>query len=683
MFRKNNFPYVRKKISRLLGEKNILENEVSLMAYSYDSALSRAKPDAVINFTDISQIAPVVKILYEAGVPYIPRMAGTNLSGGTIPIKGGVVLNLARLNRIIRIDTDKHFALVEPGVVNLDLQQELEKFGFFYPPDPASQKVSTIGGNIGENAGGPRCLKYGVTTNNVLKIETVTPRGEIETLDLTTGPQLLSLICGSEGTLGIVRRAWLKIVPLRQKTVTIFASFQNLESAITTVTRIVAEGIIPSCLEAMDEISINAAGRGKNVFSPPCGAALLIEINSEFSLEKESRKINEICRANGCLSLKSAESFEERQKMWQLRKDAYPAMARLAPNVLVEDGVVPRPKLVQALKAVKNILEEEKVEAGILFHAGDGNLHPSIIFDERDIYQVKRVKRAAYRMLKTFISCGGFISGEHGVGIEKRMAMAWQYPTKTLNLFKRVKEALDPKNLANPDKIIPVALKSRNEMCLRKTVLSGPASYLQREVESRFRTKTPSAVFGLKTSKPEIAGEELSLKELKGIVEFDRDNFTIKAECGISVESLKEYLRKEGIEFPLPEYKGSLGGLISSRHFLVRKEISPSFYSVNMIKDFLLGVDILLPNGEFHELGGKTLKNVAGYDLARLFIGSMGCYGIILSATIRVDHLIETRLNFTGEPLKIGSTSRKLKQVFDPFNLFNRNIYGQRNANYN
>ncbi len=260
MFKHHRFEGVRKELESIVGPENVFTDDAELLMYSYDAGMARAKPEAVLLFTATGQVAPAVKILYAAGIPFPPRIAGTNLSGGTIPLKGGVILNLTLLNKIRQIDTVNCVALVEPGVVNLRLQTELDKFGFFYAPDPASQKVSTIGGNIGENAGGPQCLKYGVTSDNVTRLEVVTPEGDVKIWAYDDpGPDLMSLMIGSEGTLGIVTNAWLKILEKPRAVKTAVAAFSSLENAIDAVARIIGKGIVPRALEAMDKVSLNAA----------------------------------------------------------------------------------------------------------------------------------------------------------------------------------------------------------------------------------------------------------------------------------------------------------------------------------------------------------------------------------------------------------------------------------------
>ncbi len=677
MFKHDRIRAIRPELEAIVGPENIRTDEAEILMYSYDAGMARARPEAVITFTDTDQVAPVVRVLYRAGVPFLPRIAGTNLSGGTIPLKGGAILNLARLKKIRRIDTAAKVALVEPGVVNMELQRALEPFGFFYAPDPSSQKVSTIGGNIGENAGGPLCLKYGVTSDNVEQLEVVTPEGEIKTWSYRDpGPDLMSLMVGSEGTLGIITNAWLKILPIPAEIKTASAAFPSLESAMNAVTRIISDGIVPRALEAMDKVSLDAALGGKaDRFPRGTEAVLIIELDGSDALQvgREVEKVEHICTANSCSAFKLASDEAERELLWQARKGAYPAMARLAPDVLVEDGVVPRPLLPQALRETREILSKYKLTAGLLFHAGDGNLHPNIIFDRRDIQEVKRVKKAGYEILKSCIKLGGTISGEHGVGVEKRVAMNWLYGREELEFFQKIKTAFDPAGLANPDKILPVATDQHVESggLTSRTSLSPSARGIVDEMRLRAGSGARTAVTGLGTRlKPGRimdGAKPLDLRTLNGLAVTDRANLTTRAEAGLSFKDLRRQLRNEGLYLDLPELEGSVGGLIASK-------VCPE------MKEFLLGLEVITASGDLLELGGKTVKNVAGYDAIKLFCGSMGAYGVIIAATFALSAAPREWQAFpepaAWDAFEPDSCHRRLKRQLDPGNLLNPWVYG-------
>ena len=675
MFKKHLFEGIRKELEDIVGPENVFTDNAELLMYSYDAGMARAKPEAVLLFTSTNQVAPSVKILYAAGIPFLPRIAGTNLSGGTIPLKGGVILNLARLNKIHRIDTANRVALVEPGVVNMRLQTELDKFGFFYAPDPASQKVSTIGGNIGENAGGPQCLKYGVTSDNVTRLEIVTPEGEVKIWAYDDpGPDLMSLVIGSEGTLGIVTRAWLKILEKPKVVKTAVAAFASIENAIDAVARVIGAGIVPRALEAMDKVSLNAAKKGlKTDYPPGTEAILLIELDgaSEKTVAKELRAIEDICKVCFSTYFKTAEDPAEREALWAARKGAYPAMARLSPNVLVEDGVVPRPKLPEALRETREILSRYKLTAGLLFHAGDGNLHPNMLFDERDLQEVNRVRKAGYEILKSCIRLGGSISGEHGIGVEKRVAMNWMFDAPTLDFFGAIKAAFDPRDLANPDKILPVAAdRQAKERSFEPGLFSEAANALITELRLRAAGGVKSLVrgAGTKLSKTAAGGDmkPLDTSALNKVLDLDRENLTVRAEAGLPIRELRKQLKKAGFEMELPDLDGTLGGAISAKAW-------------PPVRDILLGMDVALADGSVLSLGGKTVKNVAGYDATKIFCGAMGAYGVILTVTLRMalgagprEAVKSAAAQFTPDEYH-----RRLKKAVDPGNLLNPWVYGK------
>ncbi|OGR42344.1 MAG: hypothetical protein A2X35_01165 [Elusimicrobia bacterium GWA2_61_42] len=684
MFKHDRIKDILPELGAIAGPENVHTDEAEILMYSYDAGMARARPEAVVTVTAAAQVAPLLKLLYKAGIPFLPRLAGTNLSGGTIPLKGGVILNLSRLKKIRQIDTGARLALVEPGVVNLELQRALEPFGFFYAPDPASQKVSTIGGNIGENAGGPLCLKYGVTSDNVEKLEVVTPEGDVKTWSYKDpGPDLMSLMVGSEGTLGVVTHAWLKILPIPRHIKTASAAFTSLDDAMRAVTRVIGDGIVPRALEAMDRVSLDAALNGKT--SPfPAGteAVLIIELDGAdaVKVKRDLEDVEKICAANACAAFKVAADEAERELLWAARKGAYPAMARLAPDVLVEDGVVPRPRLPEALKETREILSKYKLTAGLLFHAGDGNLHPNMIFDRRDIQEVKRVKKAGYEILKSCIKLGGTISGEHGIGVEKRVAMNWLYGRDELDFFRRIKAAFDPADLANPDKILPVAADARAEAAPEsladRAALSPQARALVDELRLRARSGERTAVTGLgtrlKADRIMQGAKSLDLRSLASRAVIDRENLTVRAEAGLELEELRRQLKDAGLNLELPDLKGSVGGLIAAKVF-------PD------LRELLLGLEIVTADGTLLELGGRTVKNVAGYDAVKLFCGSMGAYGVILGATFAVSAGARRAQAAYQEPaawdaFEPDDYHRRLKKALDPRNLLNPWLYRGENT---
>jgi glycolate oxidase len=479
-----------------LPSLRVLSSATDLAAYSYDAALVRAQPQAVVLARSSQEVAQVVAWCVRHKIPYVARGAGTNLSGGCVPLRGGVVISLAPMNRILSIDTVAGVACVEPGVVNLSLQEAAHAVGFFYAPDPASYRVSTVGGNAAENAGGPRCLKYGVTTNHVLAVEAVMPDGTMARFSRQDdGPELMSLLIGAEGTLGVITRLWVKLTRLPEDVRTLLVGFPTIDAAISCVSDIIAGGILPRCLEAMDQATVESVDRQHSLGYPQDPAVLLIELDGDrLEVQREAEEVAGLCRANGATSIRTAVDLAERERLWEGRRGAYAALARLAPNVLVEDGVVPRDRLPDCVRRIQQIAAKYSVKAYLLFHAGDGNIHPNIVFDERDEELTARVKQAGHEMLQVCVELGGSVSGEHGIGVDKREAMAWLFTPETLALFHRVKAALDPDQLSNPDKIFPLSgLPARGPGFIRPALkpLSEHAAALLEKIHPSHHHRSP------------------------------------------------------------------------------------------------------------------------------------------------------------------------------------------------
>lgn len=654
-----------KKLRALVPGDALLTEEADLAVYSYDAALDRGKPDAVVLARSAEEVARVVRYCAKEKVPFTARGAGTNLSGGCIPLRGGIILSLARMNRILEIDAAAGYAVVEPGVVNLNLQKELEKKGFFYAPDPASFKVSTLGGNISENSGGPRCLKYGVTSHHVLALEAVMPDGELVKFSLEdAGFDIMSLLVGAEGTLGVVTKAWVKILPIPAVIRTFLAGFDSIESSIACVSAIIAEGIIPRVLEALDKTTVDSVETYKPAGYPKTAAVLLIELDGgREEVLRQASAVEKICREHGAKECRSTEDFAEREKLWEGRRGAYAAMARLAPNVLVEDGVVPRDQLPEIVRRIGEIAARHRIVAALLFHAGDGNIHPNIAYDERDAGETARVKAAGHEILQACVDLGGSLSGEHGIGIDKRAAMGWLFTPETLALFRSIKKALDPDELANPDKLFPLG-KETGWPYRRPSAraLSAQAMNLVDIVKECARNKTPMAVCGSGSRLSRVLEKETALNTagLSGILELDRPNQTLTVEAGISPYALHMELAARGFYLRLPEGGGTLGGMLATK-------------AGAGLRDDILGMRLLLADGTVVEFGGKVVKNVAGYDVSKLVLGSWGTLGVILEATFKLYSSPQLKPKLTRAPVSFqpGPWQRKIKGAFDPDNLLN------------
>lgn len=459
------------RLRRVLGPEAVFTDPADLAAYEYDGGFETHAPDVVVLPHTTSQVQAVVRLANEAGAPVVARGAGTGLCSGAVPIKGGIVVSLTRMNRILELDLRNRRATVEPGVINLELSERAITQGYFYAPDPGSQKISTLGGNVGTNAGGPHCLAYGITTNHVLGLEVVLPNGDvIETGVEQSGYDLTGLLVGSEGTLGIVTRVTVRLTRLPQGVRTALAVFTTIDEASNAVSSIIGNGIVPAALEMMDRLICRAVEAAFHVGLPEdAGAVLLAEVDGpEEGLDDTLKTIEWICREHGATGIRLAASAEERAALWAARKGAAGAIGRLAPNYYIQDGVVPRTRLPLAMARVNEVSREYGIEIANVFHAGDGNLHPGLLFDRRYPDQIERTLKAGDEILRTCIELGGAISGEHGIGLEKRDQMMYAFNTQDLAAMAGVRAALDPRQLFNPDKLLPLGVQCGEITDLRR-----------------------------------------------------------------------------------------------------------------------------------------------------------------------------------------------------------------------
>jgi len=452
---------VRRALEKVVGRQNVLTEPADLLLYSYDSSTAVGMPEAVVFPGSTEEVARVVKACAERGIAFVARGAGTNLSGGSAPIRGGVVIALTRMNRVLEIDEKNLRAVVQPGAVNLDLQDMLAGRGLQFCPDPASQKVSTIGGNVAENAGGPHCLKYGVTINHVLGMRVVLPSGEVrefggKVLD-HPGYDLVGLMVGSEGTLGIVTEMVLRLRPLPEDSQIVLGVFETLEAAGEAVSRIIAEGMMPAALEIMDRQTIAAVEASFPTGLPlDVEAVLLIELDGlKESLDRQAERCAEICRELKAREVAVGRTPEEREKLWSARRSAFGATARLSPAMLVNDATVPRTKIPEVLRKIQEIERRHGVRIAKVFHAGDGNLHSNILFERGNEEDFKRAEAATAEIFRACAEVGGTITGEHGVGVEKVKFMSLLYSPADIEAQWKVKSAFDPQGLANPGKVLP------------------------------------------------------------------------------------------------------------------------------------------------------------------------------------------------------------------------------------
>ncbi len=449
------------KLAEIVGKDDIRTSEMQLQEYSYDASLIKGKPDCIVIPESTLEVSRIARLAHENHVPLIVRGTGSSLSGGPVPVRGGIVLlTTPKMNRILEIDIPNQRVVVEPGVITLQLKNELAKYGYLYQPDPASEKTSTMGGNLAENSGGPLCFKYGVTTNHILGAELVLADGEVinvggKSLD-NPGLDLIGLVTGSEGTLAIATKIILRIMPKNEGVKTLLAIFDTVNDGANTVSEIVKSGMVPSTLEMLDNLAIKAVETFYKIGLPTDAAGLLlIELDGlNDGLDRLAGQIIEICKKNNAREVSLAKNNAERDQLWTARKGAFGATGRLRPNYLVNDGTVPRTKLPETLRRVGEIGKKYNVEIANVFHAGDGNLHPLILFDERDKDELARVHKAAFEILQVCVEVGGTITGEHGVGVEKLGALSLLFSPADLNALRKIKRVFDPDDILNPGKLI-------------------------------------------------------------------------------------------------------------------------------------------------------------------------------------------------------------------------------------
>jgi glycolate oxidase subunit GlcD len=451
------------ELEAIVGPEACLSRPEDLFVYECDGLTLHAHtPSAVVLPRTREQVQAVVAACRRAGVPFVPRGAGTGLSGGATADAGGVVIECSRMNRILELCAEDRFAVVEPGVVNAELSQAAEPLGLFYAPDPSSQLVCTIGGNIAENSGGPHTLKYGTTTNHVLALELVLPDASCLTLGspagFDAGYDLVGACVGSEGTLGIVTKAWVRLTPLPERVETLLAIFPDVVSACRTVGGIIESGLLPAALEIVDRRTIEAVEASVYAAGLPtdAGAVLIVELDGpEPGLPAQVARVEAVALRHGAARLEVARDAAERQRFWRARKGAFGAMGRLAPDLYVHDAVVPRARLPEVLERVCAIGDAFGLKLANVFHAGDGNLHPNICFDRRDEGELRRVVAAGEAILRACVEAGGVITGEHGIGTEKRDFIGLVFGEADLDAMRRLRAAFDPDGVCNPGKIFP------------------------------------------------------------------------------------------------------------------------------------------------------------------------------------------------------------------------------------
>ena len=472
-------------LQRVVERDYVIYRQEDLRVYEYDGTIDKSTPHAVVLPGNAEEVAACVRVCREFGVPVTPRGAGTGLSGGAVPAERGVVIGTSRMRRILEIDTENRLAVVEPGVVNIQVSEAAARHGLFYAPDPSSQRACTIGGNVAENAGGPHCLSLGVTTNHVLGVQVVTASGELVWLGGRVpdalGYDLRGAFIGSEGTLGIATQVVVRLLPVPSTVRTMLAIFERIEDASRTVSAVIGAGIVPAALEMMDQTTMQAVEAGLACGYPPdAGAVLLVELDGpEAMVERDAGLAREACRGNGAREVREASDARERELLWRGRKGAIGALGQLAPNYYILDGVVPRSKLVETMIRVGEISQEYGLAVANVFHAGDGNLHPCILFDEREPGATTRVLEAGAAVMRACVDAGGALTGEHGVGFEKQRFMSWLYSDTDLENMRLLREPFGNDGRFNPCKMLPTGTGC-GEMAHQEHAMkaAGPEAYV-------------------------------------------------------------------------------------------------------------------------------------------------------------------------------------------------------------
>ncbi|MDT5269488.1 MAG: hypothetical protein QOH49_1674 [Acidobacteriota bacterium] len=697
----------------LLSPEQVISEPEELLVYECDGLTHyRHRPRAVVFPGSTEEVAEVLRLLSRERVPLVPRGAGTGLSGGALAVGGGVCVELARMRSVLKVDVENRLAVVQAGVVNAHVSRAVARHGLYYVPDPSSQGSCTVGGNIGENAGGIHCLKYGTTTDHVVGARVVLAEGRIVDLGGAgaeePGYDLLGLFVGSEGTFGVVTEATLRLTPVPPSVRTLLADFTDIDDASRAVSAVIAAGIIPAGLEMVDGATIRAVEASVFAAGMPLDAeaALLVELDGlEAGMDEEVERVRAICLRHGARSVRLAADELERKRLWAARKGAFGAMGRITPDILIQDAVVPRSRLPEVLAATYRIGARYGLRVANVFHAGDGNLHPLVCFDSRDAAQVERVHEAGREIMETCVRAGGTITGEHGVGLDKSEYLPLVFSDEDMRTMLSVRAAFDPTGLCNPGKIIPVlkgcgearavaevkrAARGNNGDNGRSTHFKSEASAVH--VVTHVETKTtrgaldPSAALadvlgrehvGVVTTSDDMsalvvepatfeevcevlrlaeserwtvapagactwldAGEArepadiiLKTTRMARLVEHEPADLVATAEAGLTLADFNREVGRAGQWLPLdPPDAGlaTLGGMVATG------TAGAQGFGYGAPRSHVLGMRVALSDGRRVRAGGRVVKNVAGYDLCKLFTGSHGTLGIILEITFKL-----------------------------------------------
>jgi len=638
--------HLLKALSDRFPADRVLVEPSRLAPYESDALTAfSARPEAVVLAESREEVVELVRLCDREGVPFVARGSGTSLSGGSLPVEGGIVIGLNRLNRVLRVEPADQIAVVEPGAINLQVSAAAEPHGLFYAPDPSSQSVCTIGGNIAFNSGGAHCLKHGMTSNHVLAIEAVLPDGEVVRLGSGSaepaGPDWLGVFVGSEGLFGIALEVTLRLLPLPEDTRTVLAAYTSLEAAGDAVAATIAAGILPVAMEIMDSLAIQAAESSVRPGYPDVPALLIVELDGERdAVEADFERLSAVIRESGATEVRATADPEERAMIWKGRKSAFSAVGWLAPDYIVQDGCVPRTRLGEALATIDRLSDEHGLRVANVFHAGDGNLHPLILFDGRERGALDRAHELAGEILDLCVQLGGSITGEHGVGMEKREFLERMFGPRDLELMRRLRASIDPAALANRGKMLPGANGDRSPSAGRRAGLASDPRVREMAEALRAARRDGARLLprggGTKPalSTPVDGAASLEVAGLGGIVRYDPEELTLTALAGTPVAEIAAALAAHGqylpFDPPLAAAGATLGGVVAAG------TSGPGRHRHGGIRDFVVGVRFLDGTGELITGGGQVVKNAAGFDLPKLLVGSLGRLGVILELSLKV-----------------------------------------------
>jgi glycolate oxidase len=645
-------------LERIFPSDRLVTDAARLAPYERDLTMPMAvRPAAIVFAQSRDEVIAAVRACYAARVPYVARGAGSSLCGGSLPVEGGIVIALKALNRVMRVDPVARLAVVEPGVVNLDVSRAAEPFNLAYAPDPSSQAFCTIGGNVAFNSGGAHCLKYGMTANHVLGLEAVLADGEVvrlggESLE-NAGPDVTPLFVGSEGLFGIALEVTLRLVPRVESYRTVLATYSTMQAAGNAVAMVVASGLLPGALEIMDPLAIKATEAASHAGYPLDAAALVIvELEGETAqVDAELVRLLDVIRRSGAVQVRSAQSAEERAALWKGRKAAFTAVRSLSKRYIVQDGVVPRGKLGAALAEIERLSREYGIPVANVFHAGDGNLHPLILYEAEGVKaSFEQAERLSGEILRMCIRMGGSITGEHGVGLEKRAYLPEMYGPAEMAAMAELRGVMDPATIANPGKMLFVdrAAEARAPRAARaaRETLTAPvgaggvqrprdAAELAEVVAWARRVHVRGA--GTKpalTPAPDPDAAVIETAALTGVREYEPGEFTFTALAGTPVAEVERMLAEHGqylpFDPPFARAGATLGGAVASGLG------GPGRVRFGGVRDFVIGGRFVDGRGRLLRVGAAVVKNAAGFDFPKLLVGSLGRLGVIAELTFKV-----------------------------------------------